>query len=154
MQIGPYPLGDRLPAQRSGTKARAAREFGERARLVADEHVARILTLEASNENQSLWQHGRHVLRRMHRNVDSSIQQGLLDLLGEQAFAALLRQWPILDRVPGCTNDDELDYILIEPGRHRQSGTDHSRLHQGKRTAARSNAQGSGCGLRHITSRC
>ena len=45
-QIRSRTLGDRLPARRCSANARAFRQFGERARLAADEHIARILTLE------------------------------------------------------------------------------------------------------------
>ena len=37
----------------------------------------------------------------MHGEIDVAAQQRLLDLLGEQALAALLRQRPVLDGVAG-----------------------------------------------------
>ena len=45
----------------------------------------------------------------MHREVDGAGEQRLLDLLGEQALAAGLRQRPVLDRVAGGADDLELD---------------------------------------------
>ncbi len=49
-QIRPYALGDRLPARRCGPEARAARQFGECARLAADEDIARVLAFEAGGQ--------------------------------------------------------------------------------------------------------
>jgi hypothetical protein len=45
----------------------------------------------------------------MDRNVDLARQQGLLDLLGEQALAADLAQRAILHLVAGGLNDADLD---------------------------------------------
>jgi hypothetical protein len=89
----------------------------------------------------------------MHGKIDASVQQGFFDLLGEEAFATLLRQWPILDYVAGGPDNDKLNGLFIRPDRSRQPRTHRARLHQSERTAARTDAPG-GCGLRHITSRC
>ena len=91
-QIRPRTLGDRLPARRCGAEARALRQFGERTRLAADEHIARIFTFETGRQYQPARQQRRHVFRRVHRKVDVAGQQRLLDLFGEQALAALFRQ--------------------------------------------------------------
>jgi len=152
-QIGPLAHGDRLPAQRRGAEARAFRQLGQRRRLAADEHITRILALEACRQYQPARQHRRHILRRMHRKVDATGQQGLLDLFREQAFAALFRQSPILDDVAGRPDHDEFNPLLFDAHRAGQPCPHRARLDQGERAAARTNAQG-GCGLRHITSRC
>ena len=107
--------GDRLPAQRRGAEARAMRQLGQGARLAADEHIARIFALKARRQHQPLRQHRRHVFCRMHRKIDAPGQQGLLDLFREQAFAALLRQRPVLDDVAGRPDDDEFNRLLFTP---------------------------------------
>ena len=52
-------------------------------------------------------QHGRHVLQRVDGAVDAAVEQGLLDLLGEQALAADLQQPAVLDAVAGGGDDDQ-----------------------------------------------
>ena len=85
----------------AGWRCRAARPAAGRrgcSRLAADEGVARILALGDGGDDQARRQLGRHVLQRMDGAVDAAVQQGLLDLLGEQALAADLQQ----PRGPGC----------------------------------------------------
>jgi hypothetical protein len=89
----------------------------------------------------------------MHRQIDAAVQQCFLDLFGEQALAAHFRQRPVLDRVAGSADDDELDCLLIHPERYGQPRAHGARLYQRQRAAARADAQRGG-GLRHITSRC
>ena len=55
----------------------------------------------------------------MHREVDRAGGQRLLDLLGEQALAADLRQRPVLDRVAGGADGPELDALGRKPMRAR-----------------------------------
>ena len=143
-QVGARALGDRLPAQRGGAERRALRQLGERARLAADEHVARVFALEAGRQHQPGRQHGRHVLGRMHGEIDAAVEQRFLDLLGEQALAADLRQRPVLDGVAGGADDDELDRRLVHPERRGQPRAHGARLHQRQRAAARADAQGGG----------
>ena len=52
---------------------------------------------------------GGHVLGRMHGDVDRAGKQRLVDLLGEQAFAAGLDQRPVGDAVAGGTDGDDQD---------------------------------------------
>ena len=89
----------------------------------------------------------------MHSKIDATGQQCLLDFFREQALAALFRQRAILNDVAGRPDDDEFNTILFHAHRRGQSSPHRTRLDQGERAAARTDAQG-GCGLRHITSRC
>ena len=76
----------------------------------------------------------------MHGEINASIQQSFLNLLGEQPLAAFVCQWSILDGIATRANDDELDPLLADTRRRRQPRTHHARLHQCQRTAARANA--------------
>jgi hypothetical protein len=76
----------------------------------------------------------------MHRQVDAAVQQGLLDLLGEQAFAADLRQRTVLDGVAGGADDGKADFVLGHAERHGQPRAHGPRLHQSERAAARADA--------------
>jgi hypothetical protein len=125
----------------------------ERARLQADEDVARVLALEASGQREPRLREGRHVLGRMHRKVDAGAEQRLLDLLGKQALAADFGQRPVLDGVARGADDDELDFVLAGAQRSRKPRLHGARLHQSERAAARADTQKGG-GLRHRTSRC
>ena len=51
----------------------------------------------------------------MHREVDRAGEQRLLDLLGEQALAADLRQRPVADHVAGGADDLDLDPFGASP---------------------------------------
>ena len=153
-QIGPQPPHQRLAAQRRGADHRAARQLGEVARLAADEDVARVLARQKRREHQPVRQEGRHVLGRMHREVDAALEQRLLDLLGEQALAAGLGQRPVLDPVAGGADHLDLDPRRIEAMRLRQRVAHHAGLRQRQRAAARADPQNgrSSLGLRHRTS--
>ena len=59
-------------------------------------------------------QQRRHILRRMHREIDLAREQRLLDLLGEQALAAGFGQRPVLDAVAAGADRHDLDRV-----RHR-----------------------------------
>src|SRR5262249_15838619 len=87
-EIAAQPLDERLAAQRRGAYGRASRQIAERLRLGADEDVARVLAWEHGRDHKPRRQDGRHVFRRMYREVDGGGEEGLLDLLGEQALAA------------------------------------------------------------------
>ena len=81
----------RLAAERSGPDPRTLRQVGKAiaARPVArDQHVARVLPLGNRRDLQPIRQPGRHVLHRVHREIDAPVQQRLLDLLGEEPLAA------------------------------------------------------------------
>ena len=109
--------------------------------MPADEDVARILALEARRQHQARGQKRRHVLGRMHRQIDVAAQQRLLDLLGEQALAALLGQRPVLDLVAGGADGLELDRRLVDAERGGEPRAHQARLHQRQRAAAGADAQ-------------
>ncbi len=68
-------------------------------------------------------QRGRHVLRRMHRDIDAAVEQRLLDLLGEQALAAGFRERPVLDTVAAGRDRHDLESALRQTVRRHQPGT-------------------------------
>ena len=88
----------------------------------------------------------------MHREIDRAGRQRLLDLLGEQALAAGLRQRPVLDAVAGGADHLELDPLRVEPVRRGERLAHHARLRQRQRAAARAEPQDRAGGLRHVTS--
>ncbi len=71
----------------------------------ADKAVADILPLEEGDEAEAVGKGRRHVLGGMDRQIDSAFDQRLLDLLGEKALAAGLRQRPVLDGVAAGLDD-------------------------------------------------
>ena len=91
-EIGADMAHERPPAQRGGADRRARRETGEPAgagiRVGRDQCVARIGARQHRADRQPVRQPGRHVLHRMHRDVDPPVLEGFLDLLGEQPLAA------------------------------------------------------------------
>ena len=76
----------------------------------------------------------------MHGEIDRARQQGLLDLLGKQALAALLRERAVDDLVAGGLDDRELDSILGEAVRGSEPPPHLARLRKRQRRAARADA--------------
>ena len=77
----------------------------------------------------------------MHREIDRAGEQRLLDLLGEQALAAGLRQRPVLDAVAGGADHLDRDPLGLEAMRRGQRRAHHARLRQRQRAAARAEPQ-------------
>src|SRR6188768_625783 len=69
--------------------------------------------------------------------VDFIAAQRLFDLLGEQALAAGLRKWPILNAVAGGADDVDRNRLRIQAAGPREAGADLLGLRERKRRAAR-----------------
>ena len=80
----------RLAPQAGGADHRAGRQGGEIFMARRDERIARVLAREDRGEREARRQLGRHVLHRVHRDVGAALGQRRLQLLDEQALAALL----------------------------------------------------------------
>ena len=84
----------------------------------------------------------------MHRRVDGAVQQRLLDLLGEKALAADLRQSPVEDLVAGGLDNDDFDGLVV--GQIAvglgQTAFNFVRLSQGERAASGPEAENGGLG--------
>ena len=106
-----------------------------------------------AGDRQARRQHGRHVLHGMHGEVDLAGQQRLLDLLGEKALAAGLRQRPVLDAVAGRRDDAHLELVAGRAPCAASSRSLHlARLRQRQRRAARADADfATGLQLRAIS---
>ena len=131
----------RLAPQRCGADDGAMGKMAQRIRLAADEHVARVLARQHRGDREPGRQHGRHVLGRMHRQLDRAGNERLLDLLGEQALAARLVQRSIANDVAGGADDFELDALGVEAMGGGEMLADEARLRERERAAARSDAQ-------------
>ena len=155
-KVRPQALDQGLPPQRCRADHRAARQIAQGFGLSADEGVARILARQKRRQHQAGRQHGGHVLRRMHREVDGAAEQRVLDLLGEQPLAAEVVERPVLDDVAGGADDLDLDPRGIEAAGRGEAALHLARLHQRQRRAARADAQNGGCrrGLCHEPFRC
>ena len=97
------------------------------------------------DDHEPVRQHGRHVLRRMHREVDRAGGERLLDLLGEQALAADLGERPVLDRVAGGA--DDRGPRCARPARRAAAArrrAHHAGLGERERPAARADPQDEG----------
>ena len=96
----------------------------------------------------------------MHGEVDGAGDERLLDLLGEQALAAGLRQRPVADDVAAGADDLELDPFRGERVRGGQAIAHVLGLSERERAAARADDERRGLGrgrrrgLHPMTSQC
>ena len=81
-------------------------QVDETGEMLADEAVAGVLAFGDRGDGQTLGLFGGDVLHRVDGDIDAAVQQGLLDLLGEQGLAADFQQAAVLDAVAG---GDDLD---------------------------------------------
>jgi len=73
----------------------------------------------------------------MHGTVDSSVEQGLLDFLGEQPLATDIAQQAVLDAIPARLDNGDRDTVLGEAGIGGQKrGLHRMRLPKRERAAA------------------
>ena len=71
---------------------------------MANERIAGIFPLKNARKHQSIGQPRRHILGRMHGNVDCPGKQRLFNFLGEKPLAANFRQRPVLYPVAAGRN--------------------------------------------------
>ena len=107
IEVEPQVQALGLPAKRGRAQAGALwqvfQPFGDE----AEEGVPRILALGNGRQDQALGRGDGHVLERMDGAVDLAIEQGLLDLLGEEPLAADFQQAAVLDPVAGGGDDHQ-----------------------------------------------
>ena len=144
VEIRPQPLHHRLPPQRGGADDGAVRQLARGSSALRLMKASRTSSRgRHAGEHQPVRQHGRHVLGRMHREIDRAGEQRLLDLLGEQALAAGLRQRPVLDAVAAwCGSPRSRSRSASRPCAAASAGAHHARLRQRQRAAARADAAG------------
>ena len=118
-------------------------KLGDAPHPVRDQRVAWVGPGQHGRHDQPLGQPGRHVLHRVHREIDGAAQQRLLDLLGEQPLAADVGQQPVGDAITGGL--DHLDHDRVRLGQcrreSRQALADEGCLRQRQRRAARADAE-------------
>ena len=131
----------RPPPQAGGADDRAGRKVGERAAVEGDEGVAHVLARQVAGDREAVRLERRHVLHRMHGDVDLAGEQRVLDLAREQALAADLRQRPVEHPVAGGLDHDDLEGGLGQVVRGHQARARLARLGERQRAAARADAQ-------------
>ena len=134
-------LEQSLAPQRRGADDGALAQIAPAFDVAADQGIARILAGQERGEHQAVRQHGLHVLGGMHGKIDRAGQQRLLDLLGEQALAAGVRQRPVLDRVAAGADGLDFDPVERDAARRGEAALHLPRLDQRQRRAARADAQ-------------
>ena len=110
-----------------------------------DQGVADIGARQEARERQALRQEGRHVLGRVNREIDPAVDQRLLDLLGEQAFAAEIGERPVAHEIARGADDHDLDRVVRDVVRGGERGLRGAGLPERKRAAARAEAEEGGC---------
>jgi hypothetical protein len=120
----------RLAADRGGAEHGAGRQAGIRVRRIdrlarrpEDQRVPRILPRQGAGKHDAGRQLRLQVLQAVDGEVDSAIDQRLVDLLGEEALAADLGQGPVLDPVARGGDDVLLEHRAGAP-QHRAEAPD------------------------------
>ena len=113
--------------------------------MVADEGVAGVFALGHGGDGEARRLFGGDVLHRVDGDVDAAVQQGLLDLLGEQGLAADFQQATVLDAVAGGDDLDQRDQGFDLGVGHAQGAADgalhHAGLGQGQARTSGADAQ-------------
>jgi len=107
-----------------------------------DERIPRVFARQVAVERQARRLFGRHVLHRMDRQIDPTVQKLILDLAREQPFVPDLLQGPVRrDHRPvvaGRLDDHDLERGLgqVEGRRQPITGFISLRQRQGRATGA------------------
>jgi len=113
--------------------------------MVADEGVAGVFALWHGGDGQTGRLFGGDVLHRVDGDVDAAVQQGFLDLLGEQGLAADFQQAAILDAVAGGDDldqgDKSFDLGIGHAERPADGALHHARLGQSQARTPGADAQ-------------
>ncbi len=129
-----------LAAQAGGAHGRARRQFHQRFGTKRDKGVAWILPRGHRCQHDPIRHAGGQVLHGMHGSVDAPIQQGFIQFLGEQAFAARVLQ-AALDTVAAGHEGLNGKGGRAQAGLFRQHAGYQAGLGQRQRRAARAETQ-------------
>ena len=130
-----------LAAERRASHHCARRQRGERLTLGADEGIAHIAARQHGGDG-SAWRKLRgQVLHGVHGDIDPLIEQGLVDLLGEQPLAAEVAQRLVADAVAGGGDGLKRDGVLTKAMRSDQESAHMVRLPQSERASARADEE-------------
>src|SRR5690606_14708286 len=145
VQVGTQGQRLRLTTQGGGAEAGALQQVGEGGVMVADEGVAGVFALRHGGDGQTGGLFGGDVLHRVDGDVDAAVQQGFLDLLGEQGLAADFQQAAVLDAVAGGDDLDQRNKGFDLGVGHAQGAADgalhHAGLGQGQARTSGADAQ-------------
>jgi len=136
LQVRPQSARLRLATQRGGPKTRAMRQSRERIGEGRDQRVARVLADEKAAKNHSVGQKRRQVLGRVHGRVDPPFEKGGVDLLGEEALAASVRERAVQNEIARRADHAEFDRRLVPALRQGDEPARLLRLREGERGAA------------------
>ena len=140
-KVWAQPQRLRPAAQRSGAEPGGVRQAGDRVGERRDERVARVFARQEAGQRHAVGQGSRQVLGRVDGEVDAAVEQGGIDFLGEQTFAAGLGERPILDHVAAGANDGDCDARLVPAVRGGETAARLLRLGEGERRAARAEGE-------------
>mmetsp|Transcript_84 Transcript_84/g.278 ORF Transcript_84/g.278 Transcript_84/m.278 type:complete len:419 (+) Transcript_84:28-1284(+) len=103
----------RPPPERRGADHAVLRQGGKAVADGRDEGVPDVLPGQVAGQHRAGGKVGWHVLHGVHRDVDPTVQQGLVHLLGEEALAANVRERLRQDLVAGGLDDLDLDGAVL-----------------------------------------
>ena len=109
LEVGAQAQRLEAPAHRRGAKARAARQRGERAAGAREQRVARVGALGHRGDTVAGGELGRQILHRVHREIDTVLDERLLQFLDEEPLATDLGERRRGHPVAAGANRDDLD---------------------------------------------
>ena len=110
LEIGTRRAKADCPTQAARADLGALGELLETAVLRRDEHITGILSRRDAGDEEAGGKYARHVLDGVHGKIGAALEEGLLDLLHEEALAAHLGERAILDLV-ASRDDLQLDHL-------------------------------------------
>jgi hypothetical protein len=99
---------------------------------VANQSVPRVLTPSNGSDDDTPRRPGREILQRVHRQIDTVLEKGIIDLLSEKRPAAQSGEGDLGSEIPGGLDLDPLGFSSGS----RQLRTGSLRLPQSQRTAS------------------
>src|SRR5580704_3975056 len=101
-----------LPAKATGPNAGALWQFVDAFVLGGAKYIAGILSRSNCGYVETRGNFGGEIFQTMHREIDTSLRQGLFDLLGEHSLGADLGEGNVGDLVASGLDDFELDFVV------------------------------------------
>ena len=105
-------------------------QVGEALAMGGYENVPDIFARQIAGDDEAVGKNRWQVLRGMDGEVDVVLEEGGVELLGEEPLAARFRQWTVLNEIARGSNHDHFDPVLRHVVRLGEQAADQMGLRQ------------------------